>query len=134
MSQEPRSIGRRSAIQQPADGQMPQPRQNLAFGFESSMHGIGIHAALHDLHGHLLLELAVAAMGQVDNAHAAPSDLAIDRLWTHSLVRLRLPIRKLSEWIACGRRIIDSTALPRRLTLSDADKAALVAFQKTLTA
>src|SRR5215469_12971820 len=64
-----------AAIEQPRDVGMLEAREDLALGVEAAQHCIGIHAALDDLDGGALLELAVGAFGQVDGAHAAAAEL-----------------------------------------------------------
>src|SRR5690606_39814328 len=51
---------------------------DLALAVEAAEHLVGVHPALDELEGDLLLEGAVGALGEVDRAHPAAPQLAHD--------------------------------------------------------
>ncbi len=64
------AIVRRPAVQQPGDVAVVQPRQDLALGLQPIVVRPGDEAGPDELDGDLLL-IVVAALGEVDVAHAA---------------------------------------------------------------
>src|ERR1043165_622065 len=57
---------------------MVEVGQRSALGAEAVKDFIGVHAALHDLDGHPLLERTVSAISKVNRTHAAGAQEALD--------------------------------------------------------
>ena len=57
---------------------MVEAREDLALVPESSQDELGVHPAVHDLEGHLPLEVALPAHGAVDAPHPALTDLLVE--------------------------------------------------------
>src|SRR5579863_6403252 len=83
------AVGGDAAVEQVSDMRMLQARQNLALAQEAREYGVGVHAALDQLERRALPELAVRALGQPDDAHAARADLAHESPRPDAAVDLR---------------------------------------------
>ena len=70
--------GGRTAVQQPRDVRMIEIGENLTLVTKTLHHEISVHAALDEFYRHPFSELLVGALGEIDRAHAAASDLADD--------------------------------------------------------
>src|SRR5262249_5289938 len=79
------SVVGRSAVDQPRDSRMLEPRENLALLPEAGEHLVGVEPALDQLERDGLLEMTIGPRGAADRPHAAPSDLALDAPWTDAL-------------------------------------------------
>ena len=73
-----------AAIQQAGNIRMLQAGQNLAFLAESLAEKFVARGKIDQFDGDLLLELSVGAMRQIDGAHAAASQQAINLIRTNS--------------------------------------------------
>jgi hypothetical protein len=93
------TVRARAAVVQARDVRMLERREDAALEMEAAQDLVGIHAALHELQRHPLVELAVGAFREVDGAHAAAAELAprcdtdrrCDRPW-RSIPRPRDPV------------------------------------------
>ena len=89
----------RTAVEQVGDSGMVQPGENLALTQEPVGDRLRIEAGPDALDGHLLLELAVGALGEEDLSHAAFAEAAHQPVGTD-----RLRFRRARGTAGSGRR------------------------------
>src|SRR5262249_7986961 len=74
-----------AAIEERRDIRVLQLGENLALSAESLQDEVGGHAAAHELDGHAALVVVVVALGKMDRAHSAASELADQAVMAHAL-------------------------------------------------
>ena len=81
------AVGRRSPVEKARDVRMIESREDLPLAQEAPPDSLGVDAGLEKLHGHALLELPVAALGDPDLSHAAAPEKRDQDVGTDSLGR-----------------------------------------------
>ena len=74
-----KALGRGAAVEEPRDVRMVQRGEDLPLVAEAADDQLRVHAAADHLDGDRVLEIA-GAPGQIDRAHAAASDAALDHV------------------------------------------------------
>jgi hypothetical protein len=89
---------------------MVQLRQYLALELETGVHGNRQSAAVHDLDRHLLFELSIRALGQVNLAHSAGTQGSQHPVGSNSISHhfcsMHLDASSLQTDRSCGRVLI----------------------------
>jgi hypothetical protein len=91
-----------SAVEQPGDVGVVEPGEDLPLLAEALAKQVGGERQVNELDGDLLLELPVGAMRQVDGAHSAAAEQAIDLVRADALAPERFT--RSSFFFAAGLR------------------------------
>ena len=91
---------------------MIESRENLPLAQEAPPDPLGVDAGLQKLHGHALLELPVAALGDPDLSHAAAPEKRYQDVGTDSLAGLGRA-RVLHSRRVCGHASLEKRARVR---------------------
>src|SRR5690349_20725990 len=111
------SVGR-AAVEQLCNVRMAQRGEDLPLGDEAAVQLLGVWAVTQQLDRDLATELAVVALGEIDHAHAAATELAYDAIRAYAAVeqwldgerrcRRRQPtLENAGGQIVCGQQAID---------------------------
>ncbi len=78
-----------ATVEEPGDGRVIELGENLPFAAEAHRGVVAVEAAPHQLERDDLSELAIGALGPIDDAHASTTELLDHAIRTDTITRGR---------------------------------------------